>query len=134
MEVAAGQVGQQPAIAGQQYQVSVRAVGRLSEPAQFDNIILEDERRRHAGSAEGRGACGTWARRTMPRICNLTGKMRSDIAVTQLSTANALDVDRQSHCRTRPAIEEFPARDALQAGIRHDGCGGRIDPRRRYSR
>src|SRR4029077_16772358 len=31
VEVAAGQVGQQPAIAGQQYQVSVRAVGRLSE-------------------------------------------------------------------------------------------------------
>src|ERR1700758_5812187 len=41
VEVAAGQVGQQPAIAGQQYQVSVRAVGRLSEPAQFDNIILK---------------------------------------------------------------------------------------------
>src|SRR6201984_3183649 len=41
VEVAAGQVGQQPAVNGQQYQVSVRAVGRLSEPAQFDNIILK---------------------------------------------------------------------------------------------
>src|SRR5579864_6249058 len=41
VEVAAGQVGQQPAVAGQQFQVSVRAVGRLSEPAQFDNIILK---------------------------------------------------------------------------------------------
>jgi HAE1 family hydrophobic/amphiphilic exporter-1 len=41
VEVAAGQVGQQPAISGQQYQVSVRAVGRLSESAQFDNIILK---------------------------------------------------------------------------------------------
>ena len=41
VEVAAGQVGQQPSIAGQQYQISVRAVGRLSEPAQFDNIILK---------------------------------------------------------------------------------------------
>src|SRR6516225_878511 len=41
VEVAAGQVGQQPAPSGQQYQVSVRAVGRLSEPAQFENIILK---------------------------------------------------------------------------------------------
>ena len=41
VEVAAGQVGQQPAVPGQQYQVSVRAVGRLSEPVQFDNIILK---------------------------------------------------------------------------------------------
>src|SRR5215467_9450913 len=41
VEVAAGQVGQQPATAGQQYQISVRAVGRLSESAQFDNIILK---------------------------------------------------------------------------------------------
>lgn len=41
VEVAAGQVGQQPAIAGQQYQISVRAVGRLSEASQFENIILK---------------------------------------------------------------------------------------------
>src|ERR1700739_1292267 len=41
VEVTAGQVGQQPAISGQQYQVSVRAVGRLSEASQFDNIILK---------------------------------------------------------------------------------------------
>src|ERR1700735_3778568 len=41
VEVAAGQVGQQPSMSGQQYQVSVRAVGRLSEPAQFDDIILK---------------------------------------------------------------------------------------------
>ena len=41
VEVAAGQVGQQPINTGQQFQISVRAVGRLSEPAQFENIILE---------------------------------------------------------------------------------------------
>src|SRR5580765_663869 len=41
VEVAAGEVGQQPAVPGQQYQVSVRAVGRLSEPSQFEDIILK---------------------------------------------------------------------------------------------
>src|SRR5215467_963971 len=32
VEVAAGQVGSQPALPGQEYQISVRAIGRLSEP------------------------------------------------------------------------------------------------------
>src|SRR5258708_7713609 len=41
VEVAAGQVGSQPAIPGQQYQISVRVVGRLSEASQFDNIIVK---------------------------------------------------------------------------------------------
>src|SRR5207244_12305542 len=41
VQVAAGQVGQQPAPAGQSLQVSVRAVGRLSEPAEFENIIVK---------------------------------------------------------------------------------------------
>jgi len=41
VQVAAGQVGQPPARAGQTYQISVRAVGRLSEASEFDNIILK---------------------------------------------------------------------------------------------
>src|SRR5499427_10233329 len=41
VEVGAGEVGSQPAVPGQQFQISVRAVGRLSEPAQFENIILK---------------------------------------------------------------------------------------------
>jgi len=58
VEVAAGQVGSQPAIPGQQFQISVRAVGRLSEAAQFDNIILKSNndgtlvRLRDVGRAE----------------------------------------------------------------------------------
>src|SRR6202142_3672082 len=41
VEVAAGQVGAQPAPPDQNFQISVRAVGRLSEPAQFEDIILK---------------------------------------------------------------------------------------------
>ena len=40
-QVAAGAVGQPPAIPGQGYQISVRAVGRLSEPGEFDRIVLK---------------------------------------------------------------------------------------------
>ena len=41
VQVAAGSLGQPPAPAGQIYQLSVRAVGRLTEAAEFDNIILK---------------------------------------------------------------------------------------------
>ena len=41
VEVAAGQVGSQPAMPSQNFQISVRVVGRLSEPGQFDDIILK---------------------------------------------------------------------------------------------
>src|SRR3984885_6443455 len=41
VQVAAGQIGQPPAKNSQAYQISVRAVGRLTDPAQFDNISLK---------------------------------------------------------------------------------------------
>ena len=41
VQVAAGQVGEPPARAGQTFQMSVRAVGRLSEASEFDDIILK---------------------------------------------------------------------------------------------
>src|ERR1700722_152677 len=42
VEVAAGQVGQPPIKPGQEFQISVRAIGRLSEPVQFENVILKN--------------------------------------------------------------------------------------------
>src|SRR4051794_39114724 len=41
VQVAAGSLGQSPAPSGQMYQLSVRAVGRLREPAEFENIIVK---------------------------------------------------------------------------------------------
>ena len=94
VEVAAGQVGQPPIAAGQQFQISVRAIGRLSEPSQFENIILKTNadgtlvRLRDVGRAElGAEDYGS------DLIYN--GHDSVGVAVTQLSTANAIDVDRK---------------------------------------
>lgn len=40
VQVPAGQIGQQPSPAGQTYQMSVRAVGRLKTAADFENLIV----------------------------------------------------------------------------------------------
>jgi hydrophobic/amphiphilic exporter-1 (mainly G- bacteria), HAE1 family len=107
VEVAAGQVGQQPAPEGQQYQVSVRVVGRLSEPAQFDNIILKTNadgtlvRLKDVGRAE-LGA------ETYSNDVQFNGQDAMGLAVTQLSTANALDVDRRAIAELDRLSKSFP--------------------------
>ena len=42
VEIPAGQLGQPPANTTQAFQIPVRVVGRLSDPAQFDNIIVKN--------------------------------------------------------------------------------------------
>ncbi len=42
VEIPAGQVGQPPSDEKQTYQIPVRVIGRLSEPAEFDNIIVKN--------------------------------------------------------------------------------------------
>src|SRR5215831_9393471 len=107
VEVAAGQVGQQPAVPGQQYQVSVRAVGRLSEPSQFDSIILKANadgtlvRLKDVGHAE-LGA------ETYASDLQFNGQDAVGLAVTQLSTANALDVDRRAIAELDRLSKTFP--------------------------
>jgi HAE1 family hydrophobic/amphiphilic exporter-1 len=107
VEVAAGQVGQQPAKAGQQYQISVRAVGRLSEAGQFDNIILKTNadgtlvRLKDVGRAE-LGA------EDYSNDLQFNGRDAVGIGVTQLSTANALDVDRRAIAELDRLSKNFP--------------------------
>ena len=47
VEIPAGQVGQPPSDEKQTYQIPVRVIGRLSEPAEFDNIIVKNTPGRH---------------------------------------------------------------------------------------
>ena len=107
VEVAAGQVGQPPAVPGQQYQVSVRAVGRLSEPAQFENIILKTNndgtlvRLKDVGRAE-LGA------EDYSTDLQFNGQEAVGMAVAQLSTANALDVDRRAIAELDRLSKSFP--------------------------
>jgi HAE1 family hydrophobic/amphiphilic exporter-1 len=107
VEVAAGQVGSQPAIPGQQFQISVRAVGRLSESTQFDDIILKSNadgtlvRLRDVGRAE-LGA------EDYSSTLDYNGHDSVGIGVAQLSTANALDVHRRCVAELDRLSKRFP--------------------------
>ncbi len=41
LQVAAGQIGQPPAMKAQQFQLTINTLGRLTDPEQFANIILK---------------------------------------------------------------------------------------------
>jgi HAE1 family hydrophobic/amphiphilic exporter-1 len=104
--VAAGQVGQPPT-ADQAYQISVRAVGRLTEASQFDNIILKTGtdgtlvRLKDVGHSElGAEDYGT--------ILRYNGQEAVGLGVTQLPGANALDVDKNVKAELVRLSKNFP--------------------------
>ena len=107
VDVAAGQVGQPPIAAGQQFQISVRAIGRLTEASQFENIILKtnsDGTLVHLKDV-GRAELGAedYSSDLMFDGYNAVG-----LGVTQLSTANALEVDRLVLAELDRLSKHFP--------------------------
>ncbi len=105
--VTAGQVGQPPAQNGQAYEISVRAMGRLTEPTEFENIILKTGtdgtlvRLKDVGRAElGAEDYGS--------LLRFNGHDAVGIAVTQLPGANALDVDRAAKAELDELSKTFP--------------------------
>ena len=107
VQVAAGSLGQAPAPSGQMYQLSVRAVGRLHDPAEFDNIILKSG----AGGAlvrlkdVGRAELGA---ETYSAELRFQGVEAVGLGVIQLPTANALDVDRAVTAELERLSRQFP--------------------------
>jgi len=107
VQVAAGQIGQPPADSNQSFQISVRAIGRLSEAKEFDNIILKTGtdgtlvRVKDVGRAElGAESYGSRLR--------FNGHEAVGMAVTQLPGANALDVDKAAKAEFLRLSKNFP--------------------------
>src|SRR5579885_1567469 len=107
VQVAAGAVGQAPAPPNQQYEISVRAVGRLTDPAQFDNIVLKTApdgtlvRLKDVGHAE-LGA------ENYDSGLRFNGHPAVGVGVTQLSNANAIEVDRSAIAELDRLSKSFP--------------------------
>jgi HAE1 family hydrophobic/amphiphilic exporter-1 len=107
VQVAAGQLGQPPSSSLQSYQISVRAIGRLSDPKEFENIVLKTGtdgtlvRVKDVGRAE-LGA------EDYSSILRFNGHDAVGVAVTQLPSANALDVDRAAKEELQRLSKNFP--------------------------
>jgi HAE1 family hydrophobic/amphiphilic exporter-1 len=108
IEVAAGQLGQPPSDSKQQFQMAVRAVGRLSDPKQFDDIVIKNSTTanglvllKDVGHSElGAESYGT--------DLKFSGGDAIGVGVQQLSNANALDVDKRCRAVLKDLEKSYP--------------------------
>jgi hydrophobic/amphiphilic exporter-1 (mainly G- bacteria), HAE1 family len=108
--VAAGQLGMPPTPAGQDFQLTANVPAALSEPAQFEQIILKTDsgpggqitRLRDVGRLE-LGA------RSYSQIFKVDGKPAGGIAIYQLPGANALDTAKGVRKHLDHLAPTFPA-------------------------
>jgi HAE1 family hydrophobic/amphiphilic exporter-1 len=106
VEIPAGQVGQPPSDQKQRYQITVNVVGRLSDPVQFDNIVLKNTpsgivQVKDVGHAE-LGA------ETYSTDLRYNGSTAIGVGVQQLSNANALQVDTDAKAALDKLAQSFP--------------------------
>jgi hydrophobe/amphiphile efflux-1 (HAE1) family protein len=113
LQAAAGQIGQSPAPPGQQFQYTVTTRGRLSTPAEFEDIIL---RTRSDGSIlrvrdVARVELGAQNYGSFGRV---GGKPAALVGVFQLPGANALQVSRGVQAAMARLAPSFPS------GVTHE--------------
>ncbi len=106
IEIAAGSLGAPPANPKQQYQITVNAVGRLTDPAQFDDIVVKNTVDGIVLLKDvGRAELGA---ETYSTKLKYSGHSAVGVGVQQLSNANALDVDRQGRAALAQLSKQFP--------------------------
>src|SRR4051794_11533369 len=118
VQVAAGQVGQQPAEPGQAFQLTVTSLGRLSAPEQFEGIVVKT-------GTQGRGvvylrdvARVELGAQTYDTFASRNGMEAASVLVYQLPGANALDVAKGVRAAMERLKQKFPP--GLEYGIPFD--------------
>ncbi|HKV28364.1 MAG TPA: multidrug efflux RND transporter permease subunit [Candidatus Acidoferrales bacterium] len=117
VQVAAGQIGQPPAPTGQAFQISVRAMGQLIEPSQFDNIILKTGVNGTLVRVKDIGHADLGAQDYSSNLF-IDGHEAIGLAVQQLPNSNALEVDRLAKAELDKLAPSFPA--GLKYGVAFD--------------
>ena len=106
VEIPAGQLGQPPSNSSQAFQIPVRVVGRLSDPAQFDNIILKSSPNGLIQLKDvGHAVVGA---EDYSSVLKYNGQVAMGIGIQQLSTANSLTVDAQAKAALQELAKSFP--------------------------
>ena len=107
VNVAAGSVGDSPARAGQTYQISVRAAGRLRDASEFEDVIVKAGRDGTLVRLRDIGAVELGAE-TYSSLLRFQGLDAVGFAVVALPTANALDIQRGVTAEMARLQQSFP--------------------------
>jgi hydrophobe/amphiphile efflux-1 (HAE1) family protein len=113
VQVAAGQIGQQPAPAGQDFQLTITTVGRLAESDQFGDIIVKANQ----GGKEGQAAAVVRLKdvarvelgaQQYDQSCTLDGEPSVALSVYQLPGSNALQTAGSVKKKMAELKKRFP--------------------------
>jgi HAE1 family hydrophobic/amphiphilic exporter-1 len=107
VQVAAGSIGQQPSMPGQNNQLTIRALGRLQTPEQFEEIVVKG----------GTGTRVTYLKdvarvelgaQTYDSYALKNGEPSASLAIFQLPGANSLDVADRVRAAMDRMSKDFP--------------------------
>jgi HAE1 family hydrophobic/amphiphilic exporter-1 len=106
IQVAAGQVGQEPSLGDQEFQLTVSTLGRLSNAKQFENIVVKAEGPRIIRLSEvARVELGA---QTYDMFFQNNGKPAAGLAILQLPGANTLEAAAGVRTTMDRLAEAFP--------------------------
>lgn len=106
VEIPAGALGAPPINKSQQYQISVNVIGRLTDPAQFDNIVVKNTPNGIVLLKDiGRAELGAESYSTDLKY---NGHTAIGAGIQQLSNANALEVDKEAKAVLENLSKQFP--------------------------
>ena len=130
VQVSAGQIGQQPVPKGQQFQLTINTLGRLTDPAQFEAIVLKSDLSASSAPASGgqsgsSGAGGPSSPvtgivrlRDVARVelgsqqydqsCTLDAKPSVALCIYQLPGSNALKTAAGVYAKMKELKTRFP--------------------------
>jgi hydrophobe/amphiphile efflux-1 (HAE1) family protein len=113
VQVAAGQIGQEPVAPGQPFQLTINTLGRLVFPDQFGDIILKVSR-----GGKNSQSTGVVRLRDLARIelgsqqydqsCTLDGRPSVALSIYQLPGSNAIKTARGVYAKMAELKKRFP--------------------------
>jgi HAE1 family hydrophobic/amphiphilic exporter-1 len=111
VQVAAGQIGQPPTADSQSFQMSVQALGRLTDPKEFDEIVIKNS---HAADSYGSlvklkdvGHAELGAE-SYDSVLRFNGMEAVGLGISALPNANAMEVARGVEQELKRLSEYFP--------------------------
>src|SRR5712671_6426778 len=106
-QVTAGQIGAPPAPRGQSFQYTLNVFGRLSDPAEFAQVIVKTGR---GGEITRLGDVGRveLGSQTYAQVFTLDGRPAAGLAIYQAPGANALNVANEVRDKMAVLKREFP--------------------------
>ena len=106
-EVACGYIGQEPAQPGQQVQIKLSTLGRLTTPEEFGNIVIRvtPDGRMVRLKDVARVELGA---KSVDVSCRLDGRESAGLAIFQLPDTNAFDLDERITAKMKELEKTFP--------------------------